>query len=57
MERDIAIEEIRAARHRISERYGHDTRALLAHYKKLEKRFAKRILKETHFTFKEKPGT
>ena len=36
MYRDEAIEEIRAVRHRISEKYGHDIRALVKHYQELE---------------------
>jgi len=54
---DVAIEEIRHIRHRIWARYGHDTRALLKHYQDLEKRYAARILKETHFVIKEKNTT
>jgi hypothetical protein len=46
MRKDAAIEEIRSVRHRISARYGHDTLALLTHYKALEKRYAGRMLKE-----------
>ncbi|MBI4559695.1 MAG: hypothetical protein HY706_19065 [Candidatus Hydrogenedentes bacterium] len=45
MKKDIAVEEIRSVRHRISERYGHDTQALLKHYKEMEKRLAGRVLK------------
>ena len=45
MKKDPAIEEIREVRHRISEKFGHDTKALLRHYRRLEKRFADRILK------------
>ena len=45
MKKDAAIEEIRRVRHRISKRFGHDTKALLKHYRELEKRFADRMLK------------
>ena len=41
---DPAIEEIRETRRRISEEFGHDTRALVEHYRELEKRHADRIL-------------
>ena len=57
MKEDAAIEEIRRVRHRISARYGHDTRALLQHYSDLEKEFAERMLKENHFVMKEKTRT
>lgn len=46
MKRDVAIDEIRQVRHRISEKYGHDTKALLEHYRELQKRFESRIVKE-----------
>ena len=39
-----AIAEIRAVRHRISEEYGHSTKALLDHYKELEKDYKDRII-------------
>lgn len=57
MKEDAAIEEIRRVRHRISARYGHDTRALLQHYRDLEKEFAERMLKENHFVMKNKIRT
>lgn len=41
---DPAIEEIRDTRRRISEEFGHDTRALVEHYRELEKRYADRML-------------
>ena len=44
MKRDIVIDEIRAVRHRISERFGHDTKALLDHYRELEKKYEDRML-------------
>ena len=44
MKIDKAIAEIRAVRHRISEEYGHDTKALLDHYKKLERDYPGRII-------------
>ena len=44
MQKDQAIEEIRAVRHKISSQFGHNTKALLDHYKELEKRYAGRIL-------------
>ena len=45
MSEDVLIDEIRAVRRRISERFGHDTRALLAHYKSLEAKYKDRILR------------
>jgi hypothetical protein len=44
MKPDKAIEEIRAIRHKISAEYGHDTKALLDHYKELEKHYQDRII-------------
>lgn len=43
MKPDPAIEEVRAVRHRISEEFGHDTRALLDHYRELEKLHPQRV--------------
>ena len=43
MSKDIAIEEIRAVRRKISAQYGHNTKALLKHYKELEARYKDRI--------------
>jgi len=54
MKKDPAIQDIREVRHRISARYGHDTQALLKHYKEIEKRFAGRILKQEHPLVREK---
>ena len=47
MKKDIAIDEIRAVRHRISERFGHNTKALLDYYREMEKRYKNRILADT----------
>lgn len=44
------IDEIRAIRQKISAEFGHDTKSLLKHYKKLEKKYANRILKK-EFSF------
>jgi hypothetical protein len=44
MKEDIAIEEIRAVRRRISAAFGHDTGALLEHYRELEHKYADRIM-------------
>ena len=44
MKLDKAIAEIRAVRHQISEEYGYDTKALLDHYKKLERDYLDRII-------------
>ncbi|NUM54065.1 MAG: hypothetical protein HUU46_10515 [Candidatus Hydrogenedentes bacterium] len=45
MRTDVAIEEIRQTRHEISERFGHDTYALIAHYQALESKYADRLVK------------
>jgi len=45
MKEDPAIDEIRAVRHRISERFGHDTKALMDHYRKLERKYSNRLLR------------
>ena len=45
MKKDAAIDEIRQVRRRISEKYEHDTKALLQHYKELEKQYESRILR------------
>ena len=42
---DPAIDEIRTVRHRISGEHGHDTRALLDHYRQLEAEYPERLLK------------
>ena len=47
MKTDIAIDEIRATRHRISERFKHDTRLFLDHYRKMEEKYKDRMLEET----------
>ena len=47
MKKDPLIEEIRAVRHRISARFGHGTRALLDHYREMEKRYADRVLRRS----------
>ena len=49
MTRDEAIEEIREVRRAISAEFGDDTRALLDHYRELERRYADRLLgREPH---------
>jgi len=45
MRADPAIDEVRAVRHRISEEFGHDTQALLDHYRELEKLQPERVLR------------
>ncbi len=45
MKRDPAIEEIRATRQEISAEFGHDTRALLRHYREMEKEYADRMIR------------
>jgi hypothetical protein len=46
MTRDPAIEEIRSVRRAISAKFNHDIRALLDHYRELEKRDADRMLRK-----------
>jgi hypothetical protein len=46
MKKDPPVDEIRAVRHRISARFGHDTKALLDHYRELEKQYADRMLRK-----------
>jgi len=47
MKKDPAIAAIRKTRHELSEKYGHDTRALIAHYRSLEPKYAGRLVRET----------
>lgn len=47
--KDVALEEIRAVRHKISKQFGHDTRALLDHYRELEEKYRDRLLPPTPF--------
>lgn len=44
MSRDIAVDEIRAVRTKISAKYHHNTRKLLNHYRKMEKKYGDRII-------------
>jgi hypothetical protein len=44
MKADPLLDEIRAVRRRISARFGHDTKALVDHYRELEKQYADRML-------------
>jgi hypothetical protein len=46
MKKDPLIEEIRAVRHRISARFGHDTKRLVQHYREMEKLYADRMLRQ-----------
>ncbi len=43
---DPVIDEVRRVRHEISARFGHDTKALMDHYRELERKYADRILHE-----------
>lgn len=47
MKPDAAIEEIRAVRHEISAEHGHEPRALVDHYRELERKveYQSRLLK------------
>ncbi len=44
MKDDPTIQAVRKARHRISERVGHDPRKLVEHYRKLQERHCDRLL-------------
>jgi len=57
MKQDIAIKEIRRVRHKISEKYGHDTKALLDHYKELESKYSSRMLHEPQGEYSGEQGT
>jgi hypothetical protein len=46
MTTDEPIDEIREVRHQISAEFGHSTRALLDHYREMEKRYADRMLRK-----------
>ncbi|MCX7047139.1 MAG: hypothetical protein NTX50_16835 [Candidatus Sumerlaeota bacterium] len=43
MKKDQAIEDIRAVRRNISQRFGNDSKALVAHYMKLQEKYAGRL--------------
>ncbi len=49
LEQDQAIEEIRRIRHKISERYHHDTKQLVRHYSELQEKYSGRILTHPQF--------
>lgn len=44
---DPVIDEIREVRHQISERFGHDPKRLVEHYKKLQERHKERLLRSS----------
>ena len=44
MKSDPAIDDIRRTRREISRRFGHDTKALVAHYQELQKKYADRLV-------------
>jgi hypothetical protein len=46
MKDDPTIARIREARHKISERCGHDAKRLVEHYMKLQERHRERLLSE-----------
>ena len=46
MKKDKAIEDIRKTRRKISRQFGHDTNALIAHYKELQKKYSDRLVAE-----------
>ena len=41
--KDIAIDRVREVRHKISARFGHDTKRLIDHYIEYQKKFADRL--------------
>jgi hypothetical protein len=45
MEFDPVLARIREARHRISERFGHDPKKLVEHYIKLQERHSDRLVR------------
>ena len=51
MKTDPAIECIRATRHKISAKYAHNTRALIAHYQATESKYRKRLIKESTINY------
>ena len=42
---DPVIDEVRAARHRISERVGHDSARLVAYYMEFQERYRERLIR------------
>jgi hypothetical protein len=54
MKMDPAIAKIRKTRHELSEKYGHDTRALIAHYRSLEVKYADRLVREATIEYSTK---
>ena len=47
MKEDPAIDSIRRTRHEISKRFGHNTKALVDHYKMLQEKYTERLAAET----------
>jgi hypothetical protein len=54
MKPDPAIDEVREARHRISERFDHDPARLVDHYIKLQDEYRDRLFKESRPTVPQK---
>jgi hypothetical protein len=48
--KDVLIDEIRAVRHQISAEFGHDTAALLNHYRQLEKNYKGRFVGDSELS-------
>lgn len=44
---DPVIDEVRAARHRISEQVGHDSARLVAYYMKFQERYPGRLIRSS----------
>jgi hypothetical protein len=52
MKRDLAIEEIRKVRHRISSEFDHNIKAILDYYKSLEANYKDRIYSKAQYRLK-----
>jgi len=46
MKRDPVVERIREVRHKISEKYDHDTTKLIKHYQELEKKTTRKFFQK-----------
>ena len=47
MKPDPTVDRIREARHRISEKFGHDPKRLVEHYMKLQEQYKERLVDST----------
>ena len=53
---DVVVDEIREARHRISERFDHDPERLVAYYMELQQRYADRLIDTSNVADKKDPS-